>query len=259
MDTSLAFCEFADTELTSLAHQLSSTFKFNLEELPRQYDRWRQKFDCGTSVEDMSLAYMSRQTNFQRLTETSKRVGVDLPITLAHRGIHQDSPSVMFIAQDPRRGKEAQSERITLATPFALHVPWGRETGKTTKLVFQAVKFWLDQGWRVYLTDAIKIYAYDHETDKARALPKGDRDLFDKMLAAEIQIFQPKVIVTIGSPAYRSVQKAKPIAGIVEIPHFSGANQNEWKKKLGGEQQLTGEAKLAWYRQSVEKILVSLG
>lgn len=112
----------------------------------------------------------------------------------------------MFVAQDPRRDPRfARSPQISLGTPFAFHSPWGREQGTTNRLAFQAAQYWLEKGWRVYLTDSVKIYAFDETKGKARSLPKGDCETFDAMLAAEISLFNPRLIIAIGAIAHRAV------------------------------------------------------
>jgi hypothetical protein len=160
----------------------------------------------------------------------------------------------MFVAQDPRRDpKNSCSDYITLGTPFALHSPWGREKGITTRQVFQAVQFWLDNDWRVYLTDAIKIFAYDREKCKSKVIPKCDREQFNTILEAEIHIFQPKVIVTIGSVAHWTVRQLCPHKKIVDIPHFSSANCRRWKEILGKSKPISSNVKLDWYYEKVKQ------
>jgi hypothetical protein len=255
MSHPLRFCQFTDNELNALSQELSIAFNFEPSALALQYDRWRSNFESGEAVEDIRFTYISKDSTFQSFVESSHVVGADLPTILQQGEDALTYPTVMFVAQDPRRDPvRARSERITLGTPFALHCPWGRYIGPTTRLVFQAAQFWLEKNWRVYLTDVIKLYAFDDTHNKARNLPKPDYQRFEKMLAAEIQLFQPKVIVTIGAVAHRAVQQLSPNASVIAVPHFSGANQSAWKKLLGGEQRITNEAKLAWYVKEIEKL-----
>lgn len=253
MEQSLHFCDFTDAEFAGLSQELSAAFEFSPESLLVQYARWRSNFLAGGAVEDIPLTYKSSQPQFQEFVEGSQVVGVDLPIILSSEKHSDSRPVVMFVAQDPRRDPQtARSERITLGTPFALHVPWGRQDGVNTRLVYQAVQLWLERGWRAYLTDVIKLYAFDEAKGKARNLPQSDRSRFSTLLAAEIALFQPEVIVTIGAPAYHAIQQIQHSAKTIAIPHFSGANQGKWKKLLESGQRITNEAKLAWYRQTVE-------
>jgi len=256
MANTLNFCQFSKDEFNALNQVLSSIFRFDPAGLSAQYDCWRSNFLTEKEVDEISLTYQSNDLKFQQFVETSQVVGADLPITLASSDIASTNQTVMFIAQDPKRDpKTTRCERITLGTPFALHSPWGRQTGVNTRLVFQAVQFWLEKGWRAYLTDVIKLYAFDETRGKARQLPKADRETFYTMLAAEIDIFQPDVIVTIGAPAYHAIQSLQPSVRTIAVPHFSGSNQKEWKKRLESGQRITNAAKLTWYRQHVKTML----
>jgi len=263
MIPALLFSYFKSSELERLSKTLAATFQFNETELPNQYARWRVLLNSSEKggfpdVEEIALRFQSSDPKFQQFLEASQLVGVDLPSLLEHDNGNESKPTVMLVAQDPFR--TTPKDGISLATPFALHSKGAREFHEGCRRAFKMVRVVLDLGYRVYLTDAWKIWV------EGKTLPPGDRRRFIDVLASEIEIFQPAAIITWGGKAQNAIaqvhSKKQPL---IASPHFSGAANGKWcellkeMKEQGKFKDWDGRtsdaAKYRWWCEAIHAVL----
>ena len=152
----------------------------------------------------------------------------------------------MIIAQDPLRGNTWYSDvdkfpkgktgrkedyicvDALVSSPFGLHGRDWRENkrggGRMALLVEKLIK----HGYGVYLTDCRKYFVYD--ASESAEYSKGKKEIYKAILYKEIDIVNPKSIVTLGNQAYSYCHELiDDDARLLYVPHFSGAAT--WKAK----------------------------
>lgn len=124
-------------------------------------------------------------------------LGVDLPTWFCANN-QKKAKRVMLVSQDPLRiGDDAGS--LYISSPWAFHSKEFRtkEKNNIPKLL---VDHLLEHGYCVYLTDASKLFARDHEYCHDVVIPSFRKD-FQEILLQEIKMLNPDVIVAIGKTA----------------------------------------------------------
>ena len=170
-------------------------------------------------------------------------IGVDLPTWF---NLKDNDRRVMIVAQDPLRGNTWYSDvdkfpkgktgrkedyicvDALVSSPFGLHGRGWRENkrggGRMALLVEKLIKY----GYGVYLTDCRKYFVYD--ASESAEYSKGKKEIYKAILHKEIDIVNPKSIVTLGNQAYSYCHELiGNDARLLYVPHFSGAAT--WKAK----------------------------
>ena len=156
-------------------------------------------------------------------------IGLDLPTWFYQK---PDAPFIMIVTQDPLRSAEwygdKKDERFicydaVVSTPFGLQDAHHREKGNGGRRMWLLVRALFEKGYNVYLTDCRKFFVYDHhESDVYTTSEK--MNLYRNILKEEIDIINPKLIVTLGHNADKSCRSLLGddyrLSGY--IPHFCG-------------------------------------
>ena len=164
--------------------------------------------------------------------EVNALTGVDIPILIT--GDKGDKGTIAIVAQDPKRSDgdkqlpkdnngETIKDKIIVGTPFAFH--YERNAYSKTKVYRIIVDGLLEDGYKVYITDAHKIYS----EDKTFSI---DKDSEMNLLKDEIKEMNPKCVVTFGEDALNYIEDAykkdekKPLC--VNVLHPSSNNTSNW-------------------------------
>ena len=99
--------------------------------------------------------------DFRFRYQEAEVIAVDLPSLLELDDGRTNKPTVAIIGQDPK--SDNKHEQIVVGTPYGLHHKDSREVLKRTKLYFEMVQALLELGYRVYLTDLLKIWVCTSE------------------------------------------------------------------------------------------------
>ena len=173
-------------------------------------------------------------TNFIDLTTRAKgqgrgAIGLDLPTWFYQS---PEAPFIMIVAQDPLRSAKWYGDKedekyicrdAIVSSPFGLQDAHHREKGNGGKRVWLLVQKLLERGYNVYLTDCRKFFVYDHhESDVYTTAEK--KNLYSAILKAEIEIVNPKLIVTLGHNADKTCRGLLGDNCLLSsyIPHFCG-------------------------------------
>ena len=173
-------------------------------------------------------------------------IGLDLPTWFYQSA---EAPFLMIVAQDPLRDAEWYGDKgntayhtekddetflckdAVVSSPFGLQDAHHRENGNGGKRMWLVVKALLERGYNIYLTDCRKYFVYNHrESDLYTTSEK--MNLYRNILIKEIEIINPKLIITLGHSADKVcrglLEKDRRLSGY--IPHISGsaANKNDF-------------------------------
>lgn len=189
-------------------------------------------------------------------------IGLDLPIWFYQS---LNAPFIMIVTQDPLRsskwyGDEADEKFIcddaVVSSPFGLQDAHHREKGTGGKRMWLLVRKLLERGYNLYLTDCRKFFVYNHhESDLYTTSEK--MNLYRNILKKEIEIINPKLIVTLGHSADKSCRSLlgndRRLSGY--IPHFCGTAGHKIKEffKLRSKTDIEGLAAL--YADHIETLV----
>jgi hypothetical protein len=176
--------------------------------------------------------FYSKDQAFQKLYDEALVIGVDIPSLFETDNNSLNKKTVFILGQDPLRKAKKKVNEIEVGTPYGLHLKDCRESLRNTSLYFDLIKVILDKGYRVYLTDIVKIWISQPNLDRGIPIRKIDRDQFIKVLKAELEIFKPISVITWGKLA-SSVSKNDLGIYPIEFPHPSGAANGIWRKTMG--------------------------
>ena len=184
--------------------------------------------NCATdNKQDARLKVPKINCNSDNANVTSlfgyNNFGHDMPVWLTPRNVNDvmSRPRVMIISEDPLRDHDAAGN-LYLSTPFGVHSYsfceqiWNRETGYPLKIAEHIIR----AGGIVFMTDFMKFFAYE----RLEGCQKGDdknslnpirknlgsvyRNLFQKSLRAEIKMFRPNLVVTLGGGSAQELKRA---------------------------------------------------
>ena len=183
--------------------------------------------------------------NFIDLTARTKEqgrgaIGLDLPTWFYQSS---EATFIMIVTQDPLRsakwyGDEVDERYICndaiVSSPFGLQDAHHREKGNGGKRMWLLVRALLEKGFNIYLTDCRKFFVYNHhESDVYTTSEK--MDLYRNILKEEIDIINPKLIVTLGHSAEKScrelLESDNRLSGY--IPHICGTAGHKIKQYFG--------------------------
>lgn len=210
----------------------------------------RKDYYCDTTAVPIPITH----PDFIDLTSRTKEqgrgaIGLDLPTWFYQS---PKAPFIMIVTQDPLRNAEWYGDKgnttyhtkkydeiflcedAIVSSPFGLQDAHHRETGNGGKRIWRLVQVLLERGYNVYLTDCRKFFVYSHrESDLYTTSEK--RNLYRDILKKEIEIINPKLIVTLGCSADESCRSLlgndSRLSGY--IPHFSGTAGGKIKEFFG--------------------------
>ncbi len=215
-------------------------------------------------------------TNFIDLTTRAKgqgrgAIGLDLPTWFYQSA---EAPFIMIVTQDPLRNAEWYGDKgnttyhtdkydetflcldAVVSSPFGLQDAHHREKGNGGKRMWLLVQALLERGYNVYLTDCRKFFVYNHnQSDKYTTAEK--MDIYRNILLEEIEIINPKLIVTLGNSANKSCRELlgddKRLSSY--MPHFCGTAGHKIKEffKLSSKTDIEGLAAL--YADYIETLV----
>jgi len=250
------FSEFKTNEFQALSQILCSIFDSNTQELHSVYNYLGGTFNCpGYTTHTIRRSFFKSQDEFfQKLYCQSPAVGVDLPSLLEQDNGSLDKITVAVVGQDPKRNQN--HEEILLGTPYGLHLKGCREDFFRTKLYFDFIKVICELGYRVYLTDIFKIWVCNVERKyQGFKLNLKDQERFLKILKPELEVVQPKVIITWGKVSGHIIGNLELGIKHIEFPHPSGAANHVWKSIIGQSPSQTN--KINFWKLEIARILES--
>ena len=252
--TRLVFSRFKAQEFEQLCQLLCSVFNTTPEELLELY----KKIDSTFDYPDWPLHFTDRDffesANgvFQSIYQTSPVIAVDLPSLWELNDGRNDKPTIAIIGQDSKNNSD--HERLVVGTPYGLHHKGSREKLKSTKLYFEMIQVLLELGYRVYLTDLLKIWVCNPEQRYVGIkLPDLDRQRFLQLIEPELAVVQPVAVVTWGGEAGDAVDQLQLGIKHLKFIHPSGAANGAWRKLLGDSP--TNLHKLTYWRTEIAQKL----
>ena len=168
--------------------------------LPVQHARMG---DCGTLADQLW-----NHPNF----------GLDMPTWMIKLGV--DNPRrVMIISQDPLRTNH-KAGMLVLSTPFGFHSADYREVRCENAVLFRLVERLVEESnVCVYLTDCRKFFTDDvlegsrGRANFVRSHQRQYKPMFKRVLDAEMAVFAPDLVVTLGNDAAKYVGAESPQKG----------------------------------------------
>ena len=231
MSDILATKVFGDPEFRGLLQARYGQMGQLFRNVPYNDARWNlSEYDsknCATdNKRDARLkvpreACNSNNDNVTRLFDYNN-FGHDMPVWLVPKDAHDamSCPRVMILSEDPLRDHDAASN-LYLSTPFGIHSYsfceqiWNKETGYPLKIAEHIIC----AGGIVLITDFMKFFAYERFEGYQRGDDKNllnpirknlklvYRNLFQESLRAEIKMFRPNLVVTLGGSAAQELKR----------------------------------------------------
>ena len=202
------------------------------------YNKMADNLNCvgADLIYPMSAGMLNQEIDSARISRDSKiYAGHDLPVWL---GNPFGARHLMILSQDPRRNdNEMNGKEIGLSTPFGVHsLDWRSSYGLLVALADNLIKSLEERGksLSVYFTDVYKLRGVDPLKGQGGEKSKTDKpnkERYIDILKREIGLFQPDVILTLGSEADIILQKIG-INNTVGVPHPSGSANGKWGKVL---------------------------
>lgn len=250
----LLFSKFKPQEFDQLCQLLCSLFDTTSEELAKLY----QNIDSTFNQPGWPLHFASRNffksadDAFRSIYQESPVIAVDLPSLMELDDGRNDKPTIAIIGQDSKNNED--HEQLVIGTPYGLHHKGSREDLRRTRLYFEMIQVLLESGYRVYLTDLLKVWVCNPKQRYVGIeLPVVDRQRFLKLIKPELAIMQPAAIVTWGKKAGNAVDHLQLGIKHLNSIHPSGAASGAWKKLIG--HSPTDANKLAYWRTVITQEL----
>ena len=253
------FSQFKVSEFEALHRELSKVFEISKSKLQSLYEIMQRGFEIEEFPPENKLPrniFRSDDPIFQKLYDEAFIIGVDIPSILEKNNGVSEKETVVILGQAPLRKSSNRIEEIGIATPYAMHLKSCREKLRNTRLYFDLIKVLLDNGYRVYLTDIFKIWVSEPSKDKGIPLSKQDYSRFIQVLKAELEIFEPLVIITWGKVASKTIKNLSLDVKHLEFPHPSGAANGKWRELIG--KPATRENRINFWKQQISGYLSSL-
>ena len=255
--TQYLFSQFRANEFETLHRELFKVFDIQQAKLQSLYENMRTEFEVDGFPPERMLPrsiFRSYDPNFQKRYDEALVIGIDIPSIIEKNNGILEKKTIVILAQDPLRPISERIEAIGIGTPYSLHAKSCREKGRGS-FYFELIKVLLDEGYRIYLTDIIKIWVSDREPskDKGIRLSKQDENRFIQILKAEVEIFEPLGIITWGKKARDTVSGLELGVRHLEFPHPSGSNNGAWHKLIG--KSPTRQNKIEFWSQKVSDYL----
>ena len=124
---------------------------------------------------------------------------------------------------------------MIIGTPFAQHSSYYREGSQ--EVVFASIKHIINKNYHVYVTDVYKVWMKDDKKkgNEGYKLTK-EYTIFRQLLRKELDIIDPKIIITFGNDArdsYTDISKDCDPRPHKHFIHPSGQARGAWKKLIG--------------------------
>lgn len=255
----LLFSKFKDQERQEIYQLLCSVFNTNSAELKKLYHDIDSTFDQpGYPLHFTNRSFFkSADETFRSTYQNSPVIAVDLPSLMEFDDGIKDKPTIAIIGQDSKHGSD--HEQVVVGTPYGLHHKDSREKLKRTKLYFDMIKVLLRFGYRVYLTDLLKIWVCNPENRYVGIkLPEADKKRFLELIKPELAIVKPSVVITWGKVSGDIVEELSLNVKHLKFPHPSGAANGAWKKLLMNESPKYSN-KLNYWRTKIRQELIWSG
>lgn len=250
----LLFSKFKAQEFKQLCQLLCSVFETTPEELAELYQGIDNKFNQpGWPLHLVRRDFFkSVNEEFCFTYQNSPVIAVDLPSLMELDDGIIDKPTVAIIGQDSKN--DSDQEQLVVGTPYGLHHKGSREDLPRTKLYFEMIQVLLELGYRVYLTDLIKIWVCDPEQRyDGIKLPKADKQRFLQLIKPELEIVKPVAIITWGKLAGDAVDKLQLNIEHLKFIHPSGAANGAFKR-LTGENPTYSNKLNYWCREIIKRL-----
>lgn len=248
------FSKFKAQEFEQLCRLLCSVFDTTSEELVKLYQDIDSTFDMpGWPLHSVRKDFFKSVSDvFQSNYHNAPVIAVDLPSLMELDDGRKDKPTIAILGQDPK--SDSDHKQLVVGTPYGLHHKGSREELRRTKLYFEMVQVLLELGYRVYLTDLLKIWVCNPERpDVGIKLPDADRQRFLQLIKPELSVVQPVEIITWGKKAGKCVDHLQLGIKHRSFIHPSGAANGAWKKLIG--QSSTDSNKLVYWRTVIAQEL----
>jgi hypothetical protein len=249
------FSKFKPQEFEQLSQLLCRVFETSPKQLAELYRAIDEKLNCpGWPLQFAKRDFFkSSDEAFRSTYAKSPVIAVDLPSLMELDDGRIDKPTIAIIGQDSKSNHDY--ENLVVGTPYGLHHKGSREDLPHTKLYFDMIKVLLELGYRVYLTDLLKVWVCDPERRYyAIGLPNFDRQRFLHIIKPELDIIKPEAVITWGKVAGNGVEELKLGIKHLKFLHPSGAAGGAWRHLM--DMPASRENKLAYWR---EKITQELG
>ena len=250
----LLFCEFNALEFKQLCKLLCTVFETTPDELMKLYQDIDSTFDRpGWPLHFTRRDFFESANDvFRSIYQESPVIAVDLPSLMELDDGRNDKPTIAIVGQDSKN--DSDHEKLVVGTPYGLHHKGSREELRRTKLYFEMVQVLLELGYRVYLTDLLKIWVCNPKRRYVGIkLPPIDRQRFLQLIKPELAVVQPVAVVTWGKVAGNAVDQLHLGIKHINFIHPSGAASGTWRRLIG--YSPTDSNKLNYWRTKIAQEL----
>lgn len=190
---------------------------FRLEALTRISNRLRDEFYFGHGP-SREMPEIVKDDWTSRLLDPfgDRPIGYDLPCLLS-----ADRPAkgrIMLCAQDPLRGPGLV--KLTVGTFFGIDSNYHRSR-RHWGMIWQLIRGFVLEGYDVWVTDAIKLYAGKNVVARYPEL----RQLCFDIVRDEVLAFRPDRVVAFGALAGQALADARVNASVLRVPHPTAHGQ----------------------------------
>jgi Uracil DNA glycosylase superfamily len=268
------FSKFKGNEFKALHSALSKGFNITQDDLKSLYDEYIKEFEFEPNKNTNKTLprdiFRSDNEDFQRIYKDASVIGIDIPSIFEKENDIPSNGTIMIVGQDPLRKEKEWQEGIIVETPYALHSKYCREELYDTRLYFDLIEVLMEQNYRVYLTDKIKLWVSPSTSylgkNKKNSFSREDQTRFIKILKSEIDIFAPLAVVAWGKEAGKVIDKIEKEIGVkcFKFLHPSKANNGAFSKKINkgvskeNKKKITPELRKNLWKEEVCKHLEEL-
>ncbi len=213
-----SFCNFTDSDYNQLKEILKTAFEIeDFKQIKLAYDDFKSYYLNGEvnkgrcswqTLERKEMKPRAENKDFinAKFNNTDYFVGIDLPILFKPDQEKANGKFIFILAEDPLRNEKRKEEndyrilhKITLSTPFGLHIDAGAKKRKS-RVVWNVAEELLMQGYAVYFTDINKVWIKKAGKQKEK-ISAELQEKFRKALELEIKWIKPEKIIAFGNPA----------------------------------------------------------
>lgn len=184
---------------------------FCLKDLFQLSDRLRDEFYFGHGPNrEMPEIHPSGWNTRLLNCYKERHIGYDLPCLLSAE--RTTKGRIMLCAQDPLRGPGPA--KLTVGTFFGIDSHYHR-TRRHWGMIWRLIRYCVLQGYDVWVTDALKIYAGPNVVFRDSAL----RELCFSTIREEVAKFNPDKVIAFGAVAGKSLRTARLEVSVVQVAH----------------------------------------
>lgn len=202
---------------------VSQELLFKPEALAAISDGLRTDFHQGHAQgRNMPVVPTEAYANNLLATFDNHVAGYDLPCLLSAN--RPTRGRVMFCAQDPLRN--GGQKGITVGTFFGIDSDYLRQSRRHYGVLWQLIKRCVENGYDVWVTDAMKLYAKDAPIDQQLY------GICGKVLHREVELFNPDHVVAFGSRARHLLESFKFNRPVIHERHPTARGSSAaWAKE----------------------------